>query len=68
MAGLDYGNSYLYSKKLRKNDQTGVFLGEISKKWLVRIKIKGRLKTIAQFKYDEKELANECYRKASNQL
>ena len=64
MAGLDYGRNYIDNKRLRKEEETGVFLGDKSKKWVVRIKSKGRLKTIAQFRYEEKELANECYKKA----
>lgn len=64
MAGLNYGRSYTDKKRLRKEGKTGVFLGDKSKKWVVRIKEKGKIKTIAQFKYEEKELANECYNKA----
>ena len=60
MSGLIYGYNYKSNKGIRSNRKAGVFYGEKSKKWIVRIiKKNGQVSTIGQF--DNIEQANECY-------
>lgn len=65
MKGLNKGNKYGLKKGMRTGKEIGVIYNENSGKYLVRIKKQcGQLKTIAQF--DNKEDAEECYRRASS--
>lgn len=69
MAGLNYGRKYTFTENITESahGEEGVFWGEKSKKWLVKVKNESKSKGIRPFvikaQFDSKEAADECYSK-----
>lgn len=72
MAGLNHGKSFRRFTSEKFPEKEGVFLSEVSKKWVVRIENKGSDKRFKPFvsvaQFETEEDANQKYKEIKKQF